>query len=156
MDDTSLTVRQRELGVQLRELRGLTVEDVAGELLCSATKVIRLETGRRCPNLPDLCVRYGVNQRTRAERRGLAMDAREQGWWIKYDDLNLDPCSDSKQDAEVTEASIRTWCLGYCRPKSMRRTSQEVSTMERDRKMSAGNYLLVSSPTYYITCERGS
>jgi len=49
----SLTVRQRELGRRLRELRyqrGLTVEHVAGQLLCSATKVSRLETGMRRPS----------------------------------------------------------------------------------------------------------
>ena len=45
---TSPTVRQRELGTRLRELRnehGMTVEDVAEKLLCSATKISRLETG---------------------------------------------------------------------------------------------------------------
>ena len=41
------TVRQRELGLRLRDLRnglGLTVDDVGKELLCSATKISRLET----------------------------------------------------------------------------------------------------------------
>ena len=41
-------MRQRELGKRLRELRnerGMTVEDVADKLLCSATKISRLETG---------------------------------------------------------------------------------------------------------------
>jgi ribosome-binding protein aMBF1 (putative translation factor) len=45
---TSPKVRQGELGEQLRDLRnkhGLTVEDVAEKLLCSATKISRLETG---------------------------------------------------------------------------------------------------------------
>ena len=44
----SPTVRQRELGKRLRELRlehGLTVEEVADRLLCAATKISRLETG---------------------------------------------------------------------------------------------------------------
>ena len=41
MATVSPTIRQRELGIRLRELRnakGLTVEEVAGRLLCSATK----------------------------------------------------------------------------------------------------------------------
>lgn len=53
---TSPTVRQRELGKRLRELRSrhdLTVEDVAQKFLCSATKVSRLETGARRPSLRD-------------------------------------------------------------------------------------------------------
>lgn len=44
----SPTVRQRELGKRLCELRnqhGLTVEGVAEELFCSAPKISRLETG---------------------------------------------------------------------------------------------------------------
>jgi transcriptional regulator with XRE-family HTH domain len=94
---TSPTVRQRELGTRLRELRnrhGMTVEDVAEQLMCSATKVSRLETGARRPNLRDvrdLCALYGVDESTSAEFMTLARGAREQGWWTKYDDLRLDP-----------------------------------------------------------------
>lgn len=54
---TSPTVRQRELGKRLRQLRnqhGLTVEDVAEKLLCSPTKISRLETGTRRPSLRDV------------------------------------------------------------------------------------------------------
>lgn len=64
---TSPTVRQRELGKRLRELRnqhGVTVEEVAERLLCSATKISRLETGARRPNLRDvrdLCGLYDVD-----------------------------------------------------------------------------------------------
>src|SRR2546430_12960317 len=64
----SPTVRQRELGIRLRELRnakGLTVEDVAGRLLCSATKISRAETGARRPTLRDvrdLCGIYEVDE----------------------------------------------------------------------------------------------
>jgi transcriptional regulator with XRE-family HTH domain len=65
---TNPTIRQRELGKRLRELRnqrGLTVEDVAERLLCSATKISRLETGARRPSLRDvrdLCSLYEVNE----------------------------------------------------------------------------------------------
>ena len=97
MATSSPTVRQRELGKRLRELRGqhgLTVEDVADKLLCSATKISRLETGARRPSLRDvrdLCALYGVDEPIAAELMGLARAAREQGWWTQYEDLKLDP-----------------------------------------------------------------
>jgi transcriptional regulator with XRE-family HTH domain len=103
--DTSPTVRQRELGKRLRELRGqhdLTVEDVAEKLLCSATKVSRLETGARRPSLRDvrdLCVLYTVDESTTAELMSLARGAREQGWWTEYEDLELDPYIGLEQEA---------------------------------------------------------
>lgn len=105
MTGTSPTVRQRELGKRLRELRGqhdLTVEDVAEKLLCSATKVSRLETGARRPSLRDvrdLCVIYAVDESTSAELMRLARGAREQGWWTQYEDLNLDPYIGLEQEA---------------------------------------------------------
>jgi transcriptional regulator with XRE-family HTH domain len=105
MTATSPTVRQRELGKRLRELRNqhdLTVEDVADKLLCSTTKVSRLETGARPPSLRDvrdLCVLYGVDETTSAELMSLARGAREQGWWTQYEDLNLNLYIGLEQDA---------------------------------------------------------
>ena len=46
MPGPSPIARQRELGTKLRSLRnehGMTVEEVAEQLLCSATKISRLE-----------------------------------------------------------------------------------------------------------------
>jgi len=102
---TSPTVRQRELGKRLRELRNLhnmTVEDVAEKLLCSATKVSRLETGARRPSLRDvrdLCTLYGVDESTSAELMNLARKAREHGWWTQYEDLKLEPLIGLEQEA---------------------------------------------------------
>lgn len=102
---TSPTVRQRELGARLRALRnerGMTVEDVAERLLCSATKISRLETGARRPSLRDvrdLCGLYEVDETVSAEFMLLAREAREQGWWTQYDDLKLDPYIGLEQDA---------------------------------------------------------
>lgn len=95
MADLSPTVRQRELGMRLREFRtakGLTVEDVARELLCSPTKISRAETGARRATLRDvrdLCQLYGVDAETSAELMKLAREARQPGWWTKYDDLKI-------------------------------------------------------------------
>lgn len=97
MSGASLTVRQRELGRRLRQLRyqhGLTVEDVAGQLLCSATKVSRLETGMRRPSLRDvrdLCALYELDDQTSTELMNLARGAREQGWWTQYVDVSFEP-----------------------------------------------------------------
>jgi transcriptional regulator with XRE-family HTH domain len=102
---TSPTMRQRELGKRLRDLRNahsLTVEDVGEKLLCSATKISRLETGARRPSLRDvrdLCALYGVDEATSVELMSLARGAREQTWWTQYGDLNLDPYLDLEQDA---------------------------------------------------------
>jgi len=77
--------------MRLRELRtglGLTVEQVGVELLCSATKISRIETGARGTSLRDvrdLCRVYGVDDP--APLMELARQAREPGWWSHYDDL---------------------------------------------------------------------
>jgi transcriptional regulator with XRE-family HTH domain len=102
---TSPTVRQRELGKRLRELRNqhnMTVEEVAENLLCSATKISRLETGARRPNprdVRDLCRLYGLDESTTAELMRLARGAREHGWWTQYDDLDVARLIGLEQDA---------------------------------------------------------
>lgn len=111
----SPTVRQRELGKRLRDLRtqrDLTVEHVAQRLLCSATKVSRLETGARRPSLRDvrdLCALYEVDELTSAELMSLARGAREPGWWTQYEDLNLDPFIGLEQEA----AAITCYSMYY-------------------------------------------
>jgi transcriptional regulator with XRE-family HTH domain len=78
----------------LRNEHNMTVEEVAEKLLCSATKISRLETGARRPSLRDvrdLCELYEVDEPTSAELMSLAREARAAGWWTQYNDLNLDP-----------------------------------------------------------------
>lgn len=105
MTDVSPTIRQRELGVRLRQFRvakGMTVEDVAKELLCSTTKISRAETGARRPTLRDvrdLCKIYEVDSGESAELMKLARQAREQGWWTKYSDLKITPFIGMEQAA---------------------------------------------------------
>jgi transcriptional regulator with XRE-family HTH domain len=100
------TIRQRELGIRLRELRGrvgLTVEEVGRQMLCSATKVSRLETGSRRASLRDVrdLVRiYGVTDQAEADAlMELARQSREPGWWTKYDDYVLSPFLGLEQEA---------------------------------------------------------
>lgn len=89
----SPTVRRRELGTLLRALRqgrGLTVEQVAVELLCSPSKVSRMETDPRrgvtLRDVRDLCRIYGVTDQAEVGRlMDLARGGKEQGWWQSYD-----------------------------------------------------------------------
>jgi transcriptional regulator with XRE-family HTH domain len=94
--DRSPTLRRRELASQLRDLRkqsGRTVEDVARELLCSPPKISRIETGVRPASLRDvrdLCAIYGVDDSLRDRLMSLAREAKQQGWWNKYEDIAID------------------------------------------------------------------
>jgi transcriptional regulator with XRE-family HTH domain len=84
----SPTVRRRELGAILRSLRlarDMTVEQVAEALLCSQSKVSRMETGSRAATLRDvrdLCELYGVTDPAEQDRlMDLAREAKQVGWW---------------------------------------------------------------------------
>ena len=117
MTGANPTVRQRELGMRLRGLRtdlGLTVEEVAEKLLCSATKISRMETGARRPSLRDvrdLCELYEVEPSAAQDLMSLAKQARELGWWKQYDDLRLDPYIGLEQNA-----SAITCFMMFCVP----------------------------------------
>jgi len=87
----SPTVRRGELGAVLRARRlelGLTVEQVAEQLLCSPSKVSRMETGQRGAtqrDVRDLCAFYGISDEAeRARLMTLALEGKEQGWWSQY------------------------------------------------------------------------
>ena len=84
--------RRRELGGLLRALRsraGLTIEQVAESLLCSPSKVSRMETGFRSGTLRDirdLCDLYQVHDSSRREYlMELAREGKRQGWWQSHD-----------------------------------------------------------------------
>ncbi len=88
----SPTVRRRELGALLRALRngkGLTVEQVAVSLMCSPSKVSRMETGHGAAtprDIRDLCAIYGVTDQAERDRMmKLAAEGKQQGWWQSYD-----------------------------------------------------------------------
>lgn len=80
-------LRRRELGALLRALRterGWTVDEVAKQMLCSPSKVSRLETGQRgasARDIRDLCDLYGVGEAERQQLTNLAAEAKQQGWW---------------------------------------------------------------------------
>jgi hypothetical protein len=87
----SPTIRRRELGSVLRGRReelGLTVEQVAEHLMCSPSKISRMETGQRGAtprDVRDLCVFYGIaDEAERTRLMTLAVEGKQQGWWQPY------------------------------------------------------------------------
>jgi transcriptional regulator with XRE-family HTH domain len=89
----SPTVRRRVLAARLRALReaaGLSIERVAAELLCSPSKISRLETAARGATLRDvrdLARLYGVDDTVTEELMTLVRDAKQRGWWESFDEV---------------------------------------------------------------------
>lgn len=88
----SPTVRRRELGALLRVLRtekGLTVEQVAERLLCSPSKVSRMETGHGLAtprDVRDLCDLYEVTDEAERNRMmTLAREGKGPARWQRYE-----------------------------------------------------------------------
>ncbi len=68
----------------LRTERRWTVEHVADQLLCSPSKISRLETGQRgasARDIRDLCDLYGVDDTLRHQLADLAAEGKQQAWW---------------------------------------------------------------------------
>ena len=86
----SPTVRRRRLGAELRrhrELAGLTIDQVAEQLDCSASKISRLETGQTGSNprdVRDMLALYGVGDTELEELLAVARETRQRGWWQPY------------------------------------------------------------------------
>ncbi len=115
------TVRRRRLGQELRrlrELKGMTAEEVAERLLVSQSKISRLENGRRSisqRDVRDLCGVYEVeDQRVVDSLMEMARDSRQQGWWHTFGDIPYSVYIGLETDAEslrVYEPQIITGLL---------------------------------------------
>jgi transcriptional regulator with XRE-family HTH domain len=91
-DESNPTLRRRELGFMLRQLRterGLSIDDVTQRAMFSPTKLSRLETGRvgaSARDIRDLCIVYEINDPAERERlMELAREGKQRGWWQRYD-----------------------------------------------------------------------
>jgi transcriptional regulator with XRE-family HTH domain len=83
----SPTVRRKELGTLLRQLRtdrGLKIDYVAEKLECSPSKISRIENGQRgahARDVRDLCDLYEVDDTLREHLLELASEGKQRAWW---------------------------------------------------------------------------
>src|SRR3954453_3970382 len=94
MGSVSPTARRWQLAAQLRRLRqaaGVSVEQAAGELMCSVAKISRMETagrGVQPRDVRDLCRLYGVSDEVREQLMQAGVEARRPGWWQEFPSLD--------------------------------------------------------------------
>jgi transcriptional regulator with XRE-family HTH domain len=111
---TSPTVRRRRLGSDLRRLReagGLTCEQAATHLDCSASKISRIETARvpaRAIDVQALCQLYGATEDQTAILVALARESKTEGWWQRFDGVMPDWFG-TYVGLEAEAAAIRTY-----------------------------------------------
>jgi hypothetical protein len=93
----SPTVKKRALSRKLVELRhqcGMTTTQVWKQLNWSATKLNYIEKAKwiepSSDAVADLCELYGVEGRERDALIQLTREARQRGWWRKYNDVFRD------------------------------------------------------------------
>ena len=117
----SPVVSRHELGAVLRALRAekeMTIEQVAGHLLCSPTKVKRMESGFRSGTLRDvrdLCELYGVTETAQRDHlMALARASKQPGWWQEYAlpfgtyvGLETDAASISEYDSDLVSGLLQ-------------------------------------------------
>jgi transcriptional regulator with XRE-family HTH domain len=120
------TVRQRQLGRELRELREarrLSADYVATQLGWSRPKVTRFETAATRPTTSDverMIDVYGVSPDRRARLLELAHEAQKRGWWVQYGDITgpyvpLEDAADSIRDFAVQLIPGLLQTQGYAR-----------------------------------------
>jgi transcriptional regulator with XRE-family HTH domain len=104
--------RRRELGVALREQRerkGMTLAEVAEEILCSTAKISRIENGQRLPTARDMRDLLNLYEITDEEHRrrlnNLASMARER----EPTDLNAHPFLTHYVSYEMEAINIRDY-----------------------------------------------
>ena len=111
MAGRSPTVRRRRLASDLRGLRevaGMTIEQVAERMEVSSSKVSRIETARvSVPprDVRDLLDIYGVTGDQRETLLTIAREARQKNWLDAYSDLPFA----SAADMEGAASSVRVY-----------------------------------------------
>jgi transcriptional regulator with XRE-family HTH domain len=126
----SPALRRLELGAVLRALRnakGLTVEQVADHLLCSPSKVSRMETGQGATarDIRDLCDLYGVaDAAERGRLTALAKEGKRPARWQRYD-LAYARYAELEEEAVAISAFQSSVVNGLLHTKDYARASHE-------------------------------
>lgn len=108
--------RRRQLGTALRSYRtdaGLSVREVADQLLCSPAKISRIETAQRNISLRDvrdLCDLYRLDPESRDQLMRMAQESRESAWW---DSFNLSPELEKFVGLEVSATEIKDYQIVF-------------------------------------------
>ncbi len=122
------TVRRRRLGQELRrlrELKGMTAEEVAERLLVSQSKISRLENGRRSisqRDVRDLCGVYEVeDHRIVDSLMQMAKDSRQQAGGTPSATSRTASTSVWRRTRRASGSTIPRSSLACCRRVSTRR-----------------------------------
>jgi transcriptional regulator with XRE-family HTH domain len=100
------TVRRRRLGAELRRYReaaGLTIDQVAERLECSASKISRLETGQTGSSprdVRDILAIYQVGETELESLLEVARETRQRGWWQPFGSVLTSAFIGFEADAE--------------------------------------------------------
>jgi len=163
---TSPTAQRRLLASRLRALReasGLSIEDVAGRLLCSTSKISRLETGARSAtarDVRDLALMYALPAAEQETLLTLVQESKQRGWWETYQDvaarsgqiLGLEDSAISVQQYEtlllpgpLQTAAYTRALLRFTGPDLTSHAVEQYITTRRERHRKLG----ADSPTRY-------
>lgn len=119
MAEPTPTIRSRELGTALKDLRkaaGMTLEEAGEEIAISPSKLSRVENGIRGAKLEDvagLLALFRVTGKRREELLDLCRGADKPGWWQRFG-ANLPPVLKSLINQESVAVKIRnfeTMCI---------------------------------------------
>jgi transcriptional regulator with XRE-family HTH domain len=111
---------RRRIAATVRRLRdesGKTLEEVAGDLLISTSKLSRLENAQGKPqarDIRDLIRYYGIDgTRDARNLQRWADAAKERGWWTDYDDAVLQNALDAHLAYEADATVARVYTLPF-------------------------------------------
>ena len=157
----SPALRRRELGSLLRALRnqkGLTVDQVAASLLCSPSKVSRMETGQgraTARDVRDLCNLYDVTDDAERDRMmTLAREGKGPPRWQRYElayatyaELEQEALAISAFQSSVVHGLLHT--ADYARAQhesSMPRLDPDQINLQIEAKLARQRILTQASP----------
>jgi transcriptional regulator with XRE-family HTH domain len=112
-------VRRRQLGAALRQHRidaGLSLSDAARQLLCSPSKISRIESAQRNISARDVRDLIGIYRLTdpavRKNLMRLVEESREAAWWGAFDLFPSSPAYERLIGLEAAATTIHNYEIG--------------------------------------------